>query len=136
MDYNLFIPCIIAIGFCSFLLYTRSFSWAKPALRWIVCGVLFIYGLFRFYYKSETQVDDFMLNWCLCMPLFYYSIDRFFRFLSFKIYNRDFILWLKNSPEIDDSWGAKNPHVKAFDIVFSVSLLVVIIGGMLVGAII
>lgn len=124
----------IAIGLSSFYLYTRKKKWMNPTIRWIVCSGLFLTGLIGLTSDQTLSKDDMILFWGMCVPIAYYSTDRFFRFLSFKIYNRDFILWLRGSDEIDDTIFARNPHVKPYDKLFSVGLLVLICALIFVGA--
>jgi hypothetical protein len=66
----------------------------------------------------------------LCVPIIYWVFDRIFKRISERIHQRDFILYLKNSDEINSGWGAKNPHVKASDILFSIALLIIIMGSL------
>ena len=103
-------------------------------MRWLVCGGLFIVGIIGLIITPISNGKNIMLFWGLCVPFAYYSIDRLFRILSFRIYDRDFILWLRWSDEIDDSIGGKNPHVKAYDRVFSISLLIIIFSITVLGA--
>ena len=125
----------IAIGLSFFFLYTRKKKWANPKSRWLVCGGLSIIGLIGLMRPPISNEDKIMLFWGCCVPIVYYFMDRLFRFLSFRIYERDFILWLRWSDEIDDSLFGKNPHVKAFDRVFSIGLLIVIFTITVLGAI-
>lgn len=116
----------IAIGLSFFFLYTRKKKWAKPGVRWLICSALFAIGLVGLKSTPISNKDNIMLFWGLCVPIAYYSLDRLFRHLSFKIYDRDFILWLRWSDEIDNSLFGKNPHVKAYDRLFSIGLLIFI----------
>ena len=126
----------IAIGLSFFFLYTRKKKWAKPKMRWLVCSGLFVIGLVGLIMNPISNEENIMLFWGLCVPIVYYSIDRLFRLLSFKIYDRDFILWLRWSDEIDDSLFGKNPHVKAYDRLFSIGLLIIIFTLTVLGAIV
>jgi hypothetical protein len=123
----------IAFGVSFFFLYTRGKKWNNPNLRWLICGGLFISGLYGLVFMSETHNANRMLYWGQCIPILYYGMDRLFRYFSFKIYDRDFVLWLRGSDEIDDSFGGKNPHVKVLDIVFSLGLLIFIVLTTLIG---
>jgi len=64
---------------------------------------------------------------CLCIPLVYYTLDRLFRQISIKMHNRDYILWVNGSSEIDDSLFGENPHVKTSDKLFSIGLITIVI---------
>jgi hypothetical protein len=123
----------IALGVSFFFLYTRGKKWTNPNLRWLMCGGLFISGLLGLVFMSDTSKANIMLYWGLCVPILSYGMDRLFRYLSFKIYDRDFVLWLCGSDEIDDSIGGRNPHVKPLDIVFSLGLLIFIVLTTLIG---
>ena len=129
------IGILIALIVSCFLLYTRKESWANPKLRWIICIGLFIIGLKGLFMSLENEKENAILFWGLCVPIVYYSFDRFFRQLSFNIYKRDFILWLHNSNEIDESIGANNPHVRPYDKVFSIALAMIISLTILLGVI-
>ncbi len=126
----------IALGTSFFFLYTRKKKWSKPILRWSISVALFLAGILNMLLREDSSPDNRILCWELCVPFLYYSVDRLFRSISFSIQKRDFILWLSHSDEIDTSFGAKNPHVRPLDIVFSIGLLVFIILAILVGVII
>jgi hypothetical protein len=100
---------------------------ANPKLRWLICICLCVIGILgiKFNYKPETDMPFFFF--CLCIPLVYYFFDRIFRKISFKIHNRDYILWVKGSSEIDDRLFAENPHVKTSDKIFSIGLIIIVI---------
>ena len=125
---------IISFSICFFLLYTRNRNWANQRLRWVLCTILFLLGLIGFGAFQSNYNSNYVFFWHLCIPLLYFSLDRLFKAISFYIYNRDFFLWLRHSDEINDSLGAKNSHVKAFDIVFSLFLLVWIVSLALFGS--
>lgn len=128
-----FIGIIIALGVSFFFLYMRKEKWLNPKIVWLFCIALFsigIYGLFIF--KPELKNDQIMFMGFL-IPLIYWSFDRFFRKISFKIHKRDFFLFLRFSKEIDDSFGAKNIHIKESDKLFSFGLLMIIVISLLIG---
>ena len=68
-----------------------------------------------------------------CVPIIYWVFDRIFKRISENIHKRDFILFLRNSDEINNGFGSKNPHVKNSDKLFSFGLLIIIIGTLLIG---
>lgn len=123
-----------AVGLCLFLLYSRKKKWANPRRRWFICSGLFAIGGIGFFSNPSISKSEFMLYWGVCAPLVYYATDRLFRYLSIQAYGRDFILWLRYSDEIDDSIGGRNPHIKMYDKVFSLSLLILIVTLTAVGA--
>jgi hypothetical protein len=124
----------VALGMSFFFLYTRKKDWSQPILRWLISGCLFTAGSMNLFLSQGTTNSDRIFYWGLCVPLLYYGLDRLFRFLSFRIQRRDFILWLNGSDEIDGRVGGKNPHVRPSDIVFSLGLLIFIVAVTLMGA--
>lgn len=120
------ISIAVAFGISFYLMYTRMSNTAKPKLRWLVCICLCIIGILgiKFKYKPETDMPFFFF--CLCVPFVYYIFDRLFRQISFKIHNRDYILWVKGSSEIDDRLFAENPQVKTSDKIFSIGLIIIV----------
>jgi len=124
----LLLGCAISIGVNFFLLYNRKKKWATDNLRWSICIILLIAGLtFIFSSKAKTDYEFMVFSYCLTTPIIYNSFDRLFKKLSKQFYGRDFYLWLRYSSEIDYSLFGKNPHVKASDIFFSITLLFLII---------
>ncbi len=82
---------------------------------------------------APNNKNNTALFWGLCVPLIYYSTDRIFRYLSFKIYKRDFFLYLRHSGEIEYGFFANNPHIKTYDVVFSIALLIMIVFTTVIG---
>lgn len=68
-----------------------------------------------------------------CVPIVYWTFDRIFKRISENIHGRDFVLFLRNSNEINNGLGAKNPHVKGSDKLFSFGLLIIIIVTLFIG---
>ena len=122
----------IGIGVPFILLYERKKKWCSDKLRWILTGILFLTGIITTAVIAEEKPDG--VFYFLCVPFAYNCFDRWFKYLSIKKKGRDFYLWLSNSDEIDDRLFAKNPHVKTLDKVFSLLLLLIIMGLMVVGA--
>jgi len=69
----------------------------------------------------------------LCIPMIYWLCDRLFKFISIKLHDRDFILFLRHSDEIDDQLGAENAHVDITDKLFSFGLLIIIVLSLIIG---
>lgn len=134
MDIKL-IGIFTAIGLSLLLLYTRKSKQIPETIRLSVTSILFVFGGLNLAKSASINGDEFLLYWGLCVPFAYYVTDRLFRKLAIMAYNRDFILWLRGSFEIDDSLFGSNPHVKTLDIVFSIGLLVLIIGLTTLGAV-
>ena len=123
----------VGLGLSFFFLYTRKMSWSKPIVRWVITGCLFAFGLVNLLSTENATSDERILYWDLCVPLLYYSFDRLFRHLSFRIYQRDFVLYLKNTFENHGGWGNKNPHVQPWHKVFSFGLIFIIVALILIG---
>jgi uncharacterized membrane protein SirB2 len=123
----------IALGISFFILYTRKTKWMKPKIVWLICGGLFAVGLFGLLYSKTKFRDDRIMYFGLCVPIIYWTFDRIFKRISKNIHNRDFVLFLRGSGEINERFGAKNPHVKDSDILFSFGLLIIIVGTLLIG---
>ena len=123
----------IALGISFIILYTRKTKWIKPKIVWLICVGLLTFGLFGFlYYKVELR-NDRIMYFGFCVPIIYWTFDRIFKKISENMYNRDFILFLRNSNEINNGFGAKNPNVKNSDKLFSFGLLIIIVATLFIG---
>lgn len=129
---ELFMAISLAVSFI--LLYSRKKKWNKNRLRWGVTGVLFLIGI------TSVLIDYGRLPdhgfYFLFSPLVYNCFDRWFKHISERKHGRDFYLYLRHSEEIDDGISASNPHLKSSDKIFSLLLLAIIIGLMVLGAVI
>ncbi len=125
----------LSIGLPFLLLYSRKKEWNNKKLKQILFFGMSVLGLFGFI-SSETNNYSLFFYAFLTTPIFL-LMDYGFKLLSIKIHNRDFYLWLRHSDEIDDSFSGigKNKHVKTTDIIFSISLLILIIGLCAFGAV-
>ena len=118
----------IALGVSFFILYTRKTKWMTEKIVWLICSGLLVIGLFGFlYFKSEFRNDQIMY-FGFCVPIVYWIFDRIFKKISERLHERDFILFLRYSDEINDQLGAKNTHVKNSNRSFSFGLLIIIVG--------
>ncbi|TYP99679.1 hypothetical protein C7447_101283 [Tenacibaculum adriaticum] len=133
---NSTIGICVALGVSFFFLYTRKKKWQNPKIVWLICFGLLLLGISGFVISNTKIKRDLILYYGFCIPIIYWFFDRLFKTLSFKIQNRDFILYLKGSDEIDSSLGGKNPHVKESDILFSFGLLIIIVLSTLIGVLI
>ena len=104
---------IIGISFGLLLpiltLYNRKAKWLNSKVTWLTFFVFLSYGLYGLLYLKPILKNDKIFYFGFCIPIIYWIFDRFFKFLSIKINNRDFILYLRNSNEIDNSLFGKNP---------------------------
>ena len=129
------IGIIISLGLSLLMLYKRKEKWfsEKRTIIWIIGATLTsILGLIL----SNNNHFRFLFYYLIVPPLFF-IMDRLFKYLSFKIHDRDFYLYLQGSKEINDTLSGlgKNKHIKASDIIFSFSLLILIIGLTIFGAV-
>ena len=123
----------IAIGVSFFILYTRKKKWMKEKIVWLICIGLLTIGLYGFLFLKPTLRTDKVLYFGLCIPTVYWIFDRIFKRISENIHKRDFILFLRYSDEINDGLGAKNPHVKTSDKIFTFGLLIITIVTLVIG---
>jgi hypothetical protein len=123
----------IALGISFFILYTRKTKWMTEKLVWLMCVGLLAIGLFGLLYSKVEFRNDRIMYFGFCVPIVYWSFDRIFKRISEKIHQRDFILFLRYSNEINDGFGAKNPNVENTDKLFSFGLLIIIVGTLLIG---
>ncbi|QXP69849.1 hypothetical protein H0I29_14660 [Polaribacter sp. R2A056_3_33] len=126
------IGIFFALGISFFILYSRKAKWMTPKKVWFFCLGFLIVGIFGLLLKNELR-NERLMYFGFCVPLVYWIFDRLFKKLSEKIHNRDFILFLRNSSEIDYGFSAENPHVKTSDKLFSFGLLIIIIGTLFIG---
>lgn len=123
----------IALGVSFFILYTRKKKWMTEKIVWLICIGLLAFGIFGLLYSKSEFRDDKVMYFGFCVPIVYWIFDRLFKNISENIHKRDFILFLRYSDEINDGLGAKNPHVKDSDKLFSFGLLIIIVGTLLIG---
>ena len=100
---------------------------------WLICIGLLVFGIFGFLYSKSEFRDDKVMYFGFCVPIVYWIFDRLFKKISENIHKRDFILFLSYSDEINDGFGAKNPHVKDSDKLFSFGLLIIIVATLFLG---
>lgn len=122
-----------AMGLSFFLLYTRMKKWCTNKFRWRITGIFLIVGLIgligSFIFDMKTEKGLRILFSSMIVPFIYNSVDRFFKQMSEKYQKRDFLLYLRFSPDIDklSEIGASNPHIKRLDAFFSITLLIFIV---------
>ena len=123
----------IALGVSFFILYTRKKKWMTEKKVWLICIGLLTIGIFGFLHSKSEFRDDRVMYFGFCVPIVYWIFDRLFKKVSENIHKRDFILFLRYSDEINDGLGAKNPHVKDSDKLFSFGLLIIIVATLFIG---
>ena len=126
---NSLIGIMIGLGVSSLILYSRKAKWANPKLIWLLCFGLFLIGVFGLFISNSQSRDNQVLFFGLCVPLIYWVFDRLFKRLSEKINNRDFILYLRFSNELNTS----NTNIKILDKVLSVGILAIIYAVIIIG---
>jgi len=105
----------------------------NPKIVWLICIGLLAIGLFGFLYSKTELRNDRIMYFGFCVPIIYWIFDRVFKRISENIYKRDFILFLRNSDEINSGFGAENPHMENSDKLFSFGLLIIIVGTLFIG---
>ena len=123
----------VALGVSFFILYTRKTKWMKPKIVWLICVGLLTIGLFGILYTQSELKNDRIMYFGFCVSIIYWIFDRIFKRISENLHKRDFILFLRYSSEINDTFGAKNPGVKSSDKLFSFGLLIIIVATLLIG---
>lgn len=131
----IFLGLGVAIMGSLHILYNRKNIKQKPRAIWLICLFLFVFGMIGYINFSFVDRRLNFMFYEFGVPLIYWIFDRFFKYLSYKVHARDFILFLNHSQEIDSTIGGKNPHVKLSDKLFSFGLLLIIIGATLSGII-
>lgn len=130
MDLKVFIGIFLGLGLSSIIMYGRKnisiFIRAFVALSGLIVGV---YGLLVI---DQNKKSDLIIYWGLFSTGLYFIFDRILFILNHKLQQRDFILWLKGSNEIN--FYGRNPHVIWLDKVSSILSLVFIVFLMGLGA--
>jgi len=129
------ISIFIALGVPFMLLYSRKSNWYRTSLKQILFFGMLLIGLIGFYHSNTNDFRLFFYA-ILVVPI-YILVDHAFKLMSLKFHKRDFYLWIRYSNEINYTRArmVKNKHIKPSDIVFSISLLILIIGMSTVGAV-
>ncbi|WP_289063958.1 hypothetical protein [uncultured Zobellia sp.] len=122
-----------AIGISFFILNKRKRPWMNPKVVWLSCIGLLAMGLYGFLFVKPELRQDRTMFFGFCVPIVYWIFDRIFKRISENIHQRDFILFLRYSDEINHGFGAKNPHVKISDKFFSIGLLLIIVVTLVIG---
>ena len=123
----------IALGVSFFLLYNRNKEWLKIELKFTICIISLIIGIIGFLMTPEKNEEYSILFYGMIVPIIYLIVDRFFRYLSYRLHNRDFYLHLMFSDDIDWWITWNNPHMKTSDYIFSIGILITIVGSLFIG---
>ena len=117
----------ISIGVNFFLLLTRNKKGSEN-FRWILSLTIMTVGIIVFY-QSTKELKAFLspFLWQLSTPFIYNLIDLIFKKLSIMIYNRDFILQLRGTSELEGNTFPKHYVIKWTDKFFSIILLFIIV---------
>ncbi|CAM4289336.1 hypothetical protein [Zobellia nedashkovskayae] len=130
---NSTIGIIAAIGISFFILYKRKKEWLNPKTVWLICAGLLIFGLYGLLFLKPELRQDRAMFFGFCVPIVYWIFDRIFKRISENRHQRDFILFLRYSDEINDGFRAENPHVEDSDKFFSIALLVIVVTTLVIG---
>lgn len=124
MSFGFFIIIILAPLLSTFFLYNRKRKWINNEFRKTTSIILFVLGFFGLVFFYDTFL--LLLSWSFCIPLIYFLVEMKLKKLSIKKQNRDFILWLRYSDEIDNTFTSENFHVSFLDKLFSIVLFFLI----------
>lgn len=124
-----------SLGLIVLILYTRRKNWVSLKLKYYLATFLLLIGTIGILFSSKNQ--NRFLFYSLFMPVFIFLLDRLFSNLSKRIHDRDFYLYLRGSPDIDETIPGQlyNEHIKPSDIVFSMALLATIMCLLALGAV-
>lgn len=133
MDYNFIIGIFFSLGLSIFMLYTRKKKWFSFNAKFVLTATLMTIGIVGFILSTNNN-SRFMF-YSLIIPFLILLMDRLFKYISSRLHERDFILYLRWSDEIKNriSEIGSNKHVKKSDIIFSFILLLSIMGFTLLG---
>lgn len=125
----------LSLGLPFLLLYTRKMKWQGRNLKQVLVVVMTAISVIGLTLSNTNESRLFFYAF-ITTPI-YLLVDMGFKFLSIKRHSRDFYLWLRFSDEIDDSFSGidNNKHIKTSDVIFSISLLILIIGLCAFGAV-
>jgi len=125
--YYSLLECTFSLGLSFFLLYTRKVKWLTTKLRFAILIPITISGIVGFIYAKNN--DTRLVFYFMILPSVTYIFDKLFKRISLKLHKRDFYLYLNQSSDIKDGGRLHlNPHILKSDIVFSVTLLIIIVG--------
>lgn len=120
----LFSGLIIAIGLSGFLLISRKKSWCTNTFRFSLTGLLFTIGLLGLMLFETKIANSIIFLKLIQIPFINSLLDRFFKLLSIKMHDRDLLLYVRGSPDLDNR--SKNPKLKTSDYLFSILLVIFI----------
>ena len=119
---------VFSFGLSISMLYLRMKSWLKGSIKTIIAISFATIGLIGF---QMTNKNDFrFLFYSMIVPILYLLLDMLFKNLSIKFQGRDFYLYLQFSDDLDNH----NNDFSALDIVFSFTILIIVFGIGIFGA--
>ncbi len=122
------------IGIPFLLLFGRKRKWNTQHLKKIIVIGFTTIGLIGFAFSSTNEFRLLFYSF-IVVPIFI-SVDNLFKSLSIKKHNRNLNLWLNYSDDIDGVFAPmRSQKFKTTDIVFSIMLLMIIVGLAILGAI-
>ncbi len=130
-NYYIITGIIISLGLSMLLLYTRKKKWFPLKSKYFLTTLLMVTSIIGFVLSNKNNAR--FLFYSLLIPFICLLTDRLFKYLSLKLHDRDFILYLEYADGIDNKLTKSKNHVKKSDIMFSFSLLLLISGLLLLG---
>ena len=132
-NYSL-LECTFSLVLPFFLLYTRNVKWLSTMLRFVILIPTSITGIVGFIYAENNEMH--FVFYAMLLPIVTYTFDKLFKWISLKLHNRDFYLYLSNSSDVNDLGGLHlNPHILKSDIVISDAMVIIIVGLFGLGAV-
>ena len=122
------------IGVPFFLLFGRKKEWNTDQLKKTLVIGFTIIGVIGYFFSNS---NDFRLLFYsfIATPIFI-TIDYLFKYLSIKKHNRDLNLWLNYSDDVDGVFAPMGrSKFKTTDVVFSITLLILIVGLAFIGVV-
>ena len=114
----------IGVGIPFYFLYNRKSSWLTPKRKGAIAILSSLLAQFLLFFP---EVDYWLLVGCSIAPIVFLPLEYFLTRFSYYVQGRNFVLWLRHSNEIDDSFLASNPHVSWWDRGISIFLLFALI---------
>lgn len=118
---------VLSIGVPFVLLFGRKRKWNKDNLKINLIVGFTLLGIISFLWFPTNQFR--LLSYSFIVTPIFITVDLVFRSLCLKKYDRDFNLWLNYSDDIDGVFAPMRKHqkFKKLDIIFSISLLLLIV---------
>lgn len=121
------VSIIISLFIPFLLLFGRKKKWNTDLIKKSIVVLFTAVGLVGF---SFSNTNDFrLLFYSFIVTPIFISVDYLFKYLSIRKHNRDLNLWLNYSDDVDGFFASfRHPKFKTTDVLFSILLLILIVG--------